>query len=184
MLRKFLTGWTKVSTATSAVKDIVAEMTFRRRAPRQPERLVQTIGPERNACDAGDDRRHPPRVARASRPKSANSSWRRRSKFFRHRLSRRHDRSDRRCRRHVEAEPALLLPPQGGHTRDADAAAARHMAGALARAGRRRRSDDGVAELHPPQARDGARLPAREPAVRQRDSARRAARSCRCWRAI
>ncbi|CAH2407781.1 conserved hypothetical protein [Mesorhizobium ventifaucium] len=46
VLRKFLTGWTNVSTALSAVKGLLAEMRQLRRAPQAGEKLVQRIGPD------------------------------------------------------------------------------------------------------------------------------------------
>ena len=154
-------------------------MTGRKCPPRSQEKLVQSIGPEvfRTArrrprvtmdTDRAAPHAHPARKARAHPRGRAGS-------LLDARFPRRHDRPDRRSGRHVEAQPALLFPPQGRHPRHADAAPARHLAGAAARARRHRRPDDRAPQLHPPQARDGARLSAREPAVRQRDPAGRAA---------
>jgi AcrR family transcriptional regulator len=54
----------------------------------------------------------------------------------------------------------------------ADSPLARHMARSLARIGRSVGDPmTGTQRLHPPQARNGARLPARKPALRQRDFA-------------
>ncbi|QKC83013.1 hypothetical protein EB232_16630 [Mesorhizobium sp. NZP2077] len=46
MLRKFLTDWTNVSTALSAVKGLLAEMRLLKCVPQAREKLVQRIGPD------------------------------------------------------------------------------------------------------------------------------------------
>ena len=73
---------------------------------------------------------HPAREARADPRRRAR-------RVLDPRFPRRHDRPDRRGRRHVEAEPALLFPPQGGDPPLAARAAARHLARPAARARRR-----------------------------------------------